>query len=270
MPPKHPATEPSPCSGQLGPLFAGLFAGLLALSGCTEVVASELDENQANRVLIALDTNGVNAVKHPSNVGTDETRWTIKVPSTETVQALRALESRGLPQQPPIDIKPLIEQRSMVPSNTEEQARWSRVASAELATTLRSMEGVLDARVHLAWLTQNPWDLQKAASQPRASVLIRHFANAPPVPERDVKQLISGAIQDLAPDQVRVVFQTTTAPHDAPSRFTKVGPFSVERRSAALLRWTGVALLLLVSLVALLALVPVVRRRSQPPTDTLS
>src|SRR6185436_18217123 len=94
---------------------------------------------------------------------------------------------------------------SVVPSRAAEHARVVTGTGDELERSLRGLDGVLSARVHLGVPAHDPLALEEKAPVATASVLIRHRGATPPIAAGEVQRLVSGAVSGLAPDQVSVV-----------------------------------------------------------------
>src|SRR5690606_39535045 len=62
---------------------------------------------------------------------------------------------------------------SIVPSRLAEHARWSLGVAGELERSLRAVDGVLTARVHLAVPPRDSLAPEAAPERPSAAVLVR-------------------------------------------------------------------------------------------------
>ena len=83
--------------------------------------------------------------------------------------------------------------------------------SGELTRTLKSVTGVVDARVQVV-LPENSPLLDKAQwSPPTASVLLKHRGSAPPLTEDEIKSLVARGVEGLQPENVAVVFKRISA-----------------------------------------------------------
>jgi len=83
--------------------------------------------------------------------------------------------------------------------------------SGELSRTLKTVQGVVDARVQIV-LPENSPLLDKSQWSPTtASVLIRYRGGSLPLSEDEVKKLVARGIEGLQADNVAVVFKRTAA-----------------------------------------------------------
>lgn len=227
-------------------LVAALAAAALGL-GCSAPVAGDLDDDEANRVFVALDRAGVDATKtvDPGAEG----KWRVEVARDDVPRALSVLREEELPRRASSGVLDALGKGSLVPSETSERAQLVAGIAGDLERTLESIEGVLRARVHLSVPATPSRDL--LAPRATASVLIEHRGPTPPLSADAVQRLVAGGVATLLPADVSVVMLPRPAP--APSRvgdIAHVGPIAVARQS---MRQLQAALFVLVALVALLA-----------------
>jgi type III secretion protein J len=246
-----------------GRLCSVVVACLLA-AGCETTVASGLDEAQANRVVVALDAEGIGAGKARESGTADEPTFSVTVPDDDVARALAVMRAADLPRSRDPGLAEVFGEASLVPTATEERARYVAALGGELARTLEAIDGVMDARVHVALPSERDVVLDEARPAPRASVLIRYAGASAPYDESEVKALVAGAVHDLAPADVAVIgVPAVVEPVEAASTLVRVGPIAVTRGSAPALKAVlGAALGLLVIMAALLVMVMLRRRRS--------
>lgn len=240
-----------------GALMLGLAVALPALEGCSVPVEVGLDDAEANRVFLALDRAGVDALKEQDP--TAEGRWRVSVAREDVALALQAMREDDLPRRPTSAGDSAGGKGALVPSEAAERAQLLAAIAAEVAATLESIEGVLAARVHLSDGSNGSVGartglLQEAtaAARPSASVLFEYRGATPPVSADSVQRLVAGAVAGLAPMDVAVVLVSRTAPASSPGGglLAHVGPIAVARSSARKLQ---AALAGLVSIAAILA-----------------
>ena len=228
-----------------------LLGAVLAL-GCSVPVVAGLDESDASQAVVALEQSGVAAEKDrdPDKEGA----FRVLVARDDASAALTALTEEGLPPRQAPGVLDALGRGSLVPSRMAEQARLVTGTSDELERSLRGLDGVLSARVHLGVPTRDPLALDEQAPAATASVLIRHRGVNPPLTASDVQRLVSGAVPGLAAEQVTVVM-LPAPPRARPAerQLARLGPLTVTRSSLLGLR-TLVAVAVLVN-AALLACV---------------
>jgi len=194
---------------------------LLLMVSCSTEIEHGLDEAAANRMVLALHRAGIRADKQPDPA--EASRFSVSVPGKQLGRALEALRSEGLPGAPQDGMGEVFAEASLIPTPTEERARYERAVAGELARSIEGLHGVLDARVHLAIPTRDPLAPDEAVpSRPRASVLIHVNGQTPP--ERDVRALVAGAVEGLLPSDVTVVVARHAVARSTVRPDRRVGP----------------------------------------------
>jgi type III secretion protein J len=153
-----------------------LFA--LVVVGCSAPVATDLEEGEANELVVALEDQGIAADKAAlrSHGGGGE-RFEVRVATRDLGDALRALDAADLPREREEGFETLLDDSSLVPSASEERTRETAAVSAELARSIERLPGVADARVHLSVPERGRFSNAPALA-PRGSVLVRHHDGA--------------------------------------------------------------------------------------------
>jgi type III secretion protein J len=248
-------------------LLAGL---LLWAAGCTTEIQHDLDEAQANRIVVLLAQHGITARKerdHAQSRGA--ATWVIAVASADAVRAWQLLRDHELPSRPLKGFGEVFANPSLIPSATEERALLHEALSGEIARTLKVLDGVVDARVHLV-LPEPPARLGEGPGvAPRASVLLK-VSKLPGPRVDDVARLVAGSVARLEPSQVTVLVSAAapgTGTAALPAPMASLGPLRVEPGSMPMLRGAMVAALgalaaLAVGLLALAVKLGQARRRA--------
>jgi type III secretion protein J len=229
---------------------------LALLVGCSGVdLQSGLDERQANLAVLALDQAGIAAAKAREE-GTRVPTYRLRVAGADVAPALKVLRSHELPRESPKGVVELMGQPSLIPTATQERALHVAALSGDLARTLETIDGVLAARVHLSLPDDNPLRDAEHRATPSASVLVKARAGTA-LAEDDVKRLVAGGVEGLAPARVSVVVTVAPAAPPLPAAgLAAVGPFHVARSSRGPLLGTLVTTLVaIIGLCALLAAV---------------
>lgn len=255
-------------SSDRGRVVALVAAVWLVASGCQAELERGLDEAQANAVLVALDEQGIGATKAAEVGAGDEPSFVVSVAPDDVAAALAVLRAEGLPRRDDPGLE-LFDEGSLVPTQTEERARMTAAISGELARSIEAIDGVLDARVHLALPRSEGFALDAPRPRARASVLVRHRGATPPYDEAAVRRLVAGAVEDLAMDDVAVIGVPAAPAGSGERQLSQVGPFSVSRGSAtglkvALGTLLGSNVLLALGLALAFARSARLRREAQP------
>ncbi len=240
-----------------------------SLSGCSVPVAADLDERRANRIVVALDQQGVVADKErdPEVEG----RYRIRVARDDASTAIVVLSRENLPAAESPGVLDTLGQGGLVPSRSSEQARLIAGTAGDLERSLREVDGVLSARVHLAVAAHDPLDLASATQKPTASVLVRYHGATPPIATDQIKRLVAGAVPELEADQVAVVASSVPTPPAAGEReLARFGPVTATRSSMLPLRvGVGLAVMMSLALISLLLLLSSRLRRLRGELEAL-
>jgi len=239
----------------LGAIQALALAAVLSVAaGCAVPVATNLDEAAANRAVVALEQGGVHASKEPDTV--NESRWLLSVAREDAAAAVGVLQRENLPGPETVGVLEALGKSSLVSSRTEQQAKLLVGTAGELEKSLRQLDGVLSARVHLAVSTKSALDFDASPPEPTASVLLRHRGASPPISQEAIRQLVAGAVPGLSEKSVKVI--ATSVPATSRGReatLASLGPITVTQGSLTPLKLlVGLVVLLNVGLVGLLAL----------------
>ena len=243
----------------IGRRIASLLAvGALALvlAGCDVELYSGLNESEANEIIAALASGKIAARKERVEGGD----WQVQVDQGRLGSALELLRAQGLPHERFASMGDMFAKQGLVSTPAEERMRYIYAVSQELSQTLRSIDGVVSARVHVVIPSNDP--LSDKIKPSSAAVFIKH---RPDVDLRlmtpAVKDLVAHSIEGLNPDQVslslfpsaRAAIVTTTVA-DAPDPRLVFGVFSTQ--SAVVL----IVLLVMVA-ISLMVLPGLLRRR---------
>jgi type III secretion protein J len=198
----------------VNPKLLSLLVLALTLSGCmSHEVASGLGEQDAQEIVVVLKENGLDAAAVRS-AGVDRNTapsWTVTVRggSQNTVLAWRVLQESGLPRQKVKGLEEVFSSTGMIPTASEEKARLLMALSGELSRTLKSVQGVVDARVQIVLPDNSPLLDRSQWSPPTSSVLIKYRGSQFPLSQDEVKSLVARGIEGLQADNVAVVFKRT-------------------------------------------------------------
>lgn len=205
---------------------------LLLLAACgDEEILHGLDEAQANQVLVALSESGITGRK--ARADGNDGGWTVSVAAGEAGPAQRVLAERELPRPRPPGFAEVFGKGSMVPTPTEERALYHHALAGELSRSIEAIDGVVEARVHIALPSADPLR-PEASKSPRAAVLVKCRPGSRAHLEAlsgGIRSLVAGAAEGLDPAAVAVVL-AETAPGNRP-------PEPAKRRTAPLLLTLG-------------------------------
>jgi len=172
---------------------------------CSVPIHHGLDEAGANEILAALDRTGVGAEKRPDD-GMGGAGFTIRVARSDTARALEVLRGLGLPRGKQRGFAEIYGQPSLIPTASEERARYLGALCGEIERTLQTVEGVISVRAHLVLPETDSLALDgKPRTPAKAAVLIKMRAGRPPISDADVQRLVAGSVPELDPTAVAVI-----------------------------------------------------------------
>ena len=179
------------------------------LAGCTRgPLYSDLTEPQANEVQAALLSAGIDARKEAM---VKSKGWAIEVDRSDVPHAMAVLGASGLPRQPLRTLGEVFPKEGFVSSPLEERARYVFALSQEVEQTLLQLDGVVDARVHIAMPERNVFD-DKAPSASASVVIIEQPGASLEARETDIKAIVTDGIEGLSDiNRVTVKFFTRRA-----------------------------------------------------------
>lgn len=260
-------------------IWIGL-AAVVVLAGCSVEIIHDVREGEANEILTALHRQGITAQKKRLTQG-GTSSYTVTVGRDEAIKAWQVLRQENLPRPKRSGLGEVFGNSGLIPTATQQRALMRHALAGELSETLQSVEGVLEARVHVVLPERDPLappDAEK--TRPKASVLLRTRGKAPIKPA-EVKTLVAGGVKGLEPDHVSVVMvaagqQGKRHKDDAIASLAHVGPFAVAAGSRSTLLTTliiGLALLVALGLTTLLLLrrsrALVSQLKERPPQGSL-
>lgn len=172
----------------------------LVLAACgQEELYGDLTERDANEMAAVLKSQGIDAAKSK-----DGDTWVLKADGGQFSRAVAVLHDRGYPRENFASMGEVFEKEGFVSSPMEQRMRMMFALQQELGQTISSIDGVVQARVHIAVPESDPLAEDKAPSS--ASVFIKHR------PDYDIsaqtgsiKALVVNSIEGLPYDKVTVV-----------------------------------------------------------------
>ncbi len=181
---------------------AGVAAALFALvlnvaSEPKALLYSNLDLKEAGTITQALDQG---AIKYELKGDGS----TILVPRDKVASTRLMLSSKGLPTSGSVGYEIFDNAPALGQTDFVQNLNRQRALEGELARTVRSLQGVTSARVHLVLPRRQLFD--DDTGQPSASVVIGVGGREPsPEEVRAIRNLIAGATPNLKPERVTIV-----------------------------------------------------------------
>lgn len=188
---------------------------VLVLSGCegSTIIVNELEERYANEIIVFLAGHHITAEKsaHVSGGGggNQATTWDVAVKKSEKMRALTLLNNNGLPRRHSQNLLSLFQKQGLVSSEMEERIRYEAGVAAQIASTIRKIDGVLDADIQISFPVPDSMPGQNKIVEPTtASVYVKHqgvLDNPNSHLVLKIKQLVASAIPGLDFDRVTVI-----------------------------------------------------------------
>jgi len=209
---------------------------LLDGAACSTSLLHGLDEGSANETIAALERAGIATEKLADEGST--TAFTVRIARHDAGKALDLLRSLGLPRDRRHGFAEVYGQPSLIPTPSEERARYLEALGGEIERTLETADGVVSARVHLVLEENDPLAAEpKPRTAARAAVLLKVRGGHAPLPQGDVQKLVAGSVPGLDPAAVAVV--VTSAPETAETAegtsMTALGPLRIASGSRPML-----------------------------------
>jgi flagellar M-ring protein FliF len=177
---------------------AALFA--LVLNVGTEpksLLYSNLDLKEAGSITQALDQAGI---KYEAKGDGS----TILVPRDKVASTRILLSSKGLPTSGSVGYEIFDQASPLGQTDFIQNLNRQRALEGELARTIRSLQGVSSARVHLVLARRQMFESE--GEEPSASIVIGISGHAPGADQVNaLRNLVAGAVPNLKPDRVTVI-----------------------------------------------------------------
>src|SRR5262245_56788291 len=192
---------------------------LFLLAGCLkQELQTGLNETEAQEIIVLLKDHGLEAVKQSSAAANQAPTWTVSVKggSQNLFVAWKILQENGLPREKTTGLKDVFSNSSLIPTASEERARLIVGISGEIRQTLLSVNGAIDARVHVV-IPETSALLEKSEWKPAtASVLVKYQGSQTPLALEDVRKLVANSVEGLQAANVAVVFKKVEATPPTP------------------------------------------------------
>ncbi len=191
-------------------LFFSLFLG-----GCQkhEPIVNNIDEREANEIIVFLGSKGIDAQKMKAAEsagagGTPANLWNITVEEKQMNGAMAILNQYGLPRRKGATLLELFAKQGLMTSDKEETIRYQAGQEEELKNIIRKIDGVLDADVRISFASTE--GLLPGAVKPKikAAVYIKHqgvLDDPNNHLESKIKRLVAGSIEGLDFEDVSVI-----------------------------------------------------------------
>lgn len=181
--------------------IALMMLAVAILTGCNKetTLNSALEERQANLVMATLLDEGIYCRK----VAGDENTWNVVIGEKDFARAANLLEQRGLPRREFKGVAETFKKTGMVSSPSEERIRFMDALAQDLSRTITSIDGVVDARVHVVLPDNDPFAKKTLPSSAAVAIRGRWDADISDIVP-SVKSLVMNAIEGLSYEKISV------------------------------------------------------------------
>lgn len=193
-------------------LFLLFILPLLTSCDSRKIIVNGLDEKEANEILVFLSTKNIDAIKvKEESAGGGANKavlWDVSVNSEQVNEAMSILNQAGLPRRRAQNLLGIFQGSSLVPSEMQEQIRYQAGMAEQIASTIRKIDGILDADVQVSFPKEDPLNPGKEKGKITASVYVKHNGvlddpNSHLVTK--IKRLVAASITGLDYDNVTVI-----------------------------------------------------------------
>lgn len=192
-------------------LFLLLMAGFLTSCESKRTIVNGLDEKEANEIMVFLSTRGIDANKQQAateGAGGKAVLWNISVDSSRGNEAMALLNQVGLPRRRGQNLLGIFSNVGLVPSGMQEKIRFQAGLAEQIGSTIRKIDGVLDADVQISFPDEDPLNPNAPKQKITASVYVKHSGilddpNAHLISR--IKRLVASSVNGLDYDNVTVI-----------------------------------------------------------------
>jgi type III secretion protein J len=188
---------------------------LCLLTSCEsrKIIVNSLDEKEANEIIVYLSTKGINAVKVQAEGGgtgggAKIVLWDISINSDQALEAMSYLNQVGLPRRRSQNLLNIFTGSGLVPSEMEQKIRYQVGLAEQIASTIRKIDGVLDAEVQISFPEEDPLNPTEKKQKITASVYIKHngvLDDPNSHLNTKIKRLVAASVAGLDYDNVTII-----------------------------------------------------------------
>lgn len=196
--------------------YAFLLSLLFMLASCESrrTIVNGLDEKEANEISVFLSTRGIDVAKARvidtgGGGGAKAAMFDITVAEDQATEAMSMLNQVGLPRRRGQNLLGLFGNVGLVPSEMQEKIRYQAGLAEQIASTIRKIDGVLDAEVQISFPEEDPLNPKAEKKQKiTSSVYVKHSGvlddpNSHLITK--IKRLVAASITGLDFDNVTVI-----------------------------------------------------------------
>lgn len=188
----------------------------MLLTSCEEkhAIVNNVDEREANEILVFLASRGIAATKikvegATTTEGTPLLLWNISTDEKQAMQALALLNQNGLPRRKGPNLLELFAKQGLMTTDREESIRYQSGLEEELKNTILKIDGVIDTDVRISFPSAEETSLPGAPPPKiKAAVYVKHqgvMDDPNSHLDSKIKRLLAGAIKGLDYDSISII-----------------------------------------------------------------
>ena len=185
-----------------------------AACSSSKTIVNGLDEKEANEILVYLSSKGIEAQKIPSTAGgtgggsQKALLWDIAVEEEDAREAMALLNQAGLPRRQGQNLLNIFRDTGLVPSELQDKIRYQAGLAEQIASTIRKIDGVLDAEVQISFPEEDPLNPSQKKGKITASVYVKHSGVLDDPNSHlltKIKRLVTASVTGLDYENVTVI-----------------------------------------------------------------
>ncbi len=193
-----------------------ILAIVFIFTACSTVqLYQDLNEEDANEILVLLSENGIKAQKKKV-MAQNEVSYAIEVGENDMVRARSLLLRHNLPRRKELGLTGVYKEKGLIPTPDEQKARFLLALKGEIINSLERMPQIVDADVVLNIPTKDEFASPEAQKdkRPTASIVVKARAlveGEEPISEAKVQQFVANSVEGLNPRDVAVIITYLTS-----------------------------------------------------------
>jgi type III secretion protein J len=200
-------------------LFFFFFFLALFLCSCesNKIIVNNLDEREANEIIVFLASKGIEAEKIQMSStapggGTETIKYSLAVKPSQSTEAMALLNQNGLPRIKGTNLLDLFAKAGLMSTEKEETIRYQAGLAEQIANMIRKIDGVIDADVQLSFPAETaaglPGTANAAPKKITAAIYVKHQGILDDPNSHliiKIKRLVAGSVTGLDINDVAVI-----------------------------------------------------------------
>ncbi|MBI2343179.1 MAG: hypothetical protein HYV02_02400 [Deltaproteobacteria bacterium] len=188
---------------------------LLLCVGCEKKdLYSDLEQNDANEILVLLTQHGIQATL-AKEVRQNQTSYNVRVDDDDMDQARGLLQEHNLPRSKRPGLHDIFQEPGFIPTPQEQRARFLLAIEGEVVNALQKIPDVVDADVNVTLPSQEEFGSEQTPERPTASVVLKVRPTEQAVAtltEAKIQRFVANSVEKLDPRDVTVILTYTGEP----------------------------------------------------------